>query len=219
MYKIYKYTSPSGKSYIGQTVKTQRGRSGLNGSQYENCPLFWKAIQKYGWESFEYSVLDLAETQEEADEKEIYYISLYNTANPEFGYNIRSGGTNSDNYEYNLKLKKIQQMWDEGYTIGEIASTLQIEKATLSYDCLRLGIDGKERIKRSAGQYHAKKVYQYNLNFDLINIYDSTADAERATNITNIRRSCKNNEELEKPKYKSGPYYWTYWLYPGDSSN
>jgi hypothetical protein len=79
----------------------------------------------------------------------------------------------------------------------------------------QLGIDGKERIKRSAGKYLAKQVFQYDLNFKLIATFVSTAEAERTTGIANIRRSCAKNEGLEKPKYKSGKYYWTYTAYPG----
>ena len=62
--------------------------------------------------------------------------------------------------------------------------------ATLSYELSQLGIDGKERIRRSAGQYLARGTYQYTLDLQLVATYNSTAEAERATGISNIRRSC-----------------------------
>ena len=45
MITIYKYTSPSGKCYIGQTCKnTQAQRAGHEGSGYKPCKAFWRAI-------------------------------------------------------------------------------------------------------------------------------------------------------------------------------
>ena len=109
-------------------------------------------------------------------------------------------------------------MWEEGKTVGEIAKTFGLSKTTATYELAQVGIDGKERIKRSAGQYLAKTVYQYSVNLELIAIYKSTAEAERETGISNIRRSCANNEKVDKPKYKSGGYYWTYHAYPGEKN-
>ena len=52
-YKLYVYTNKvNGKKYVGQTCKTLKRRAGKNGSGYYTCPIFSKAIQKYGWENF-----------------------------------------------------------------------------------------------------------------------------------------------------------------------
>ena len=55
---IYKYTSPSGKIYIGQTIRPKKRRSEHHFSSL-NKPdtIFHKAIKKYGWENFSYTVL------------------------------------------------------------------------------------------------------------------------------------------------------------------
>ena len=37
---IYKYTSPSGKSYIGQTVRSLKERAKCDGVGYNCCPIF-----------------------------------------------------------------------------------------------------------------------------------------------------------------------------------
>ena len=211
MITIYKYTSPSGKNYIGQTCKnTQAQRAGGGGYGYKGCSAFWNAIQKYGWDSFQYEVLEKVETVETANEREKYYISLYRSNDPQYGYNIYEGGNSSANQEYINRLNQIKEMWDQGHTVGESQKIFNLSQQTLSYEMSQLGIDGKERIKRSAGKYLARQVCQYDLNFNLIATFRSTAEAERATGITNIRRSCAKNEGLEKPKYKSGQYYWTY---------
>ena len=93
MYTIYKYTNTvNGKVYIGQTIKSLSKRAGKNGINYLPCTRFYKAIQKYSWESFVPEVLCEVQTHEEANTMEQYYISYYDSTNPKFGYNTSLGG-------------------------------------------------------------------------------------------------------------------------------
>lgn len=92
-YVVYMHTNKiNNKKYIGITCQKLLRRFRSDGSGYEQCFRFWKAIQKYGWENFEHEVLFEDLTQEEAEQKEIELISFYNTTNPKFGYNICLGG-------------------------------------------------------------------------------------------------------------------------------
>lgn len=96
---IYKYTSPSGKCYIGQTMFPRRRRH-----DHKNCAkngdnrAFYKAIRKYGWDSFSYEVLyttfeeDIKIRQDILNEKEVYYINKYDSFKN--GYNMTPGGEN-----------------------------------------------------------------------------------------------------------------------------
>lgn len=79
------------KKYIGITKNDpiKRWNKGLG---YKKCPLFWKAIQKYGWNSFKHIILIQGLNKEEASNKEIELIERYNTTNPLYGYNISKGG-------------------------------------------------------------------------------------------------------------------------------
>ena len=90
--KIYCYTSPSGKKYIGLTSKTLSDRAGKDGSNYKPCLSFYRAILKYGFETFTVEILEDNLDYLTALEREKYYIKLYDTTNPEFGYNISIGG-------------------------------------------------------------------------------------------------------------------------------
>jgi hypothetical protein len=56
------------------------------------------AVQKYGWENFSKDIIDQAETEEELAEKEIYWISFYQSMNPQRGYNMSEGGTGGDTW-------------------------------------------------------------------------------------------------------------------------
>ena len=79
MWCIYKHTSKTtGKIYIGQTNNI---RDRWKPSAYKTCPKFYTAIQTYGWEDFEHVVLEDNLTLEEANERETYYIQLYDSIN------------------------------------------------------------------------------------------------------------------------------------------
>ena len=57
-YCVYQHTNKiNGKIYIGITCQKPEKRWGSQGRKYEECPYFWKAIQKYGWENFEHKIL------------------------------------------------------------------------------------------------------------------------------------------------------------------
>lgn len=93
---IYKATNIiNGKVYIGQTSKTLEERKKAHKKDSQRLDTyFYRAIRKYGWESFEWEVLqDSISTREELDQLEKYYIKLYDSFdNPEKGYNTQSGG-------------------------------------------------------------------------------------------------------------------------------
>lgn len=93
---IYCHTSPSKKSYIGQTTTSLQHRYN-NGNNYQSSPIFWKAIKKYGWDNFEHTVIEKIEKDDKDElikilnEKEKEYIIKFNTLVPN-GYNIDFGG-------------------------------------------------------------------------------------------------------------------------------
>lgn len=92
---IYKATSPSGKSYIGQTRQSVRVR--LRHHKYEangdrSTTPFHKAIRKYGLDSFQVEELGQVHSQIEADEMEIFFIEKFDTRNSRCGYNAAPGG-------------------------------------------------------------------------------------------------------------------------------
>ena len=79
------------KIYIGITGQKPE-RRWRNGQGYKTSTYFYNAIQKYGWNNFEHIILQFNLTQQEAEQKEKYYIQKYNTLNDAYGYNIKNGG-------------------------------------------------------------------------------------------------------------------------------
>ena len=92
-YIIYKYTSPSGGVYIGQTHNDLETRAGNSGKQYcysGKQTAIARAIKKYGWDSFQKEILFTGLTSDEADQKEKELIKEYREKGE--CYNICSGG-------------------------------------------------------------------------------------------------------------------------------
>ena len=81
----------NGKVYIGIT-KQKPERRWDNGRGYVGNKHFYSAIQKYGWHNFNHRVLYDGLTKEQANAIEIALIAEYDSANPQFGYNIELGG-------------------------------------------------------------------------------------------------------------------------------
>lgn len=90
-YCIYVHTSPSNKVYVGKSRnKNLNNRWGKNGIGYKDSPIFWNAIQKYGWDSFRHEILKEGLTKYQANQLEQDLISKYK--NLDQSYNIAKGG-------------------------------------------------------------------------------------------------------------------------------
>lgn len=103
MYKVYKHTNKvNNKVYIGITKNTlkERWRGG-----YWNNPHFFNSIRQYGKENFVSEILEDGLTKSQAEEKERYYIRLYDSTNPDKGYNIEKGGNHHGKHSDETKAK------------------------------------------------------------------------------------------------------------------
>lgn len=87
---IYKATSPSGKIYIGQTIQELKNRIKSHKSYAKNGSntYFYRAVRKYGFENFKWEIIDKANTQNELNKKEVYWIEQYKNNL----YNTQEGG-------------------------------------------------------------------------------------------------------------------------------
>jgi len=83
----------NGKKYVGQTKHgDDPNKRWRDGTHYESNQYFTNAINKYGWENFDHEILKEHLTIEEANYWEEYYTAQYKSNDPEFGYNLTSGG-------------------------------------------------------------------------------------------------------------------------------
>lgn len=111
----------NGKMYIGSTVNPfskrfgchrKRLRKGIHHSQHLQA-----AWNKYGEQNFSFEIIEIAEP-ELCREREGYYMALYKTLDPKYGYNVEIVNTNgitNASEETKKKLSAItKQQWKDG---------------------------------------------------------------------------------------------------------
>lgn len=102
---IYKTTnSLNNKIYVGQ----KKSNLFLHENYLGSGVALKRAIDKYGKENFIVELIDTAESSDELNEKEIYWIDKLDSRNPQIGYNIATGGTFGDSGYHDGMLGKHQ---------------------------------------------------------------------------------------------------------------
>jgi predicted GIY-YIG superfamily endonuclease len=99
MSKYYIYTifnSLNGKIYVGKTKSPQkRFEKHLNvasGGRTTEKFVIHKAIEKYGRDNFEFTIIQEFNNEEDCSNSERYWIKFFNSNIKEFGYNLTEGG-------------------------------------------------------------------------------------------------------------------------------
>lgn len=170
---IYRYKSPSGKYYIGQTIDEEGRRHaflynrtfGYAGNRIN------EARKKYGPENFEYTVLmkvegdDPDEVRKYLNIFECYFIKVYDSYR--HGYNMSEGGHNMTE-EARIKMiesKKGKTPWNkgkkgvqEGYWTGKTRSSDTNEKIKKSLEGRRLTAEHRKHIGEGHKGKHWKTV-------------------------------------------------------------
>lgn len=205
------------KKYIGQTTRPLNKRiyeykAAFKYNKFYNQYLL-NAFNKYGWDNFEFSIIDTAQTIDELNNKEIRYIQEYDTTNKEKGYNIEVGGRNAiPDIDTLNKMSKshlgIKQTdnWinkriasagsDEAKKYGKKKTEeekLYLKNVSPKY-WLGKNRDNETKLKISNTKKEkglsvkqkevlCKKVYKKNIITNIITNYDSTAIAATCENV------------------------------------
>lgn len=183
-YKVYVHICPNGKRYYGST-KLDIDRRWRNGYGYKTQKYFWEDINKYGWNNIEHIIVAKGLTKEEAKWLEIELMRVWDTTNPDKGYNrifgdaTTKGKINSEDTKKKMSRqpskdtrKRISEA-NKGknnpvaksviclttkrifYTIKEGATCYEISRSSNIISCCK----GK---RKSAGKYQGKKlVWRY----------------------------------------------------------
>lgn len=109
---IYKITNiQNNKVYIGQTKETlqQRFSRHMGYQSVEHDSKFYRAVRKYGRNNFTIEQIDEAFTQDELDEKEVYWIRYYNSVNNGYNSNDHKGRVGGDTLSDHPNLSEIKR--------------------------------------------------------------------------------------------------------------
>ena len=196
------------KVYVGQTTRNIQKRiyeykSAFNLKNHNN-PHLYNSFNKYGWDNFEFKIIDTAISIEELNEKEIKHINKFDSTNKKLGYNIELGGNNAiPNEETRQKMSnshlsiKQTQHWinrrislagsDDAKKYGKIKTDKEkkylSENSPKYWEGKTRDIETRKKIsntKKKNGMSDKTKaaicntVYQYNLNNELVNELEST---------------------------------------------
>ncbi len=188
-YAIYCHTTPDGKKYIGMTSMPIKTRFG-NGRHYYSQS-FTDAIKKFGWNNIVHEILEYGLNEEDAAKSEIKYINMYDTLNPNKGYNVATGGKHG--YIPNRKLTKETRMKISTSHKGLRASDEAKKKMSLSHK----GLDNHQQ----------RSVLQFSLDGELLNEYSSLKQAAESNGIcdnNSIWRVCNGQRKT------AGGFIWKY---------
>ena len=186
---VYKYTSPSGKVYIGQTTnEAHRRRTWFCTKRRYAGEAINRARAKYGPENFIYEVLfkkeftSWDEAMDELDKMEIYYIGLYDSFHN--GYNNTVGGLFPEvGIQTQLNGRQVVRKRNE-------LTERQLRRFSPKHTKEEIQQLRKET-NRKNGRW--QKVYQFTTDGKFINEYTSASEAEECGfgSSCNIRRACK----------------------------
>ena len=225
-YKIYKYTSPSGGVYIGQTKHNIETRSQKSGVAYLtkkkngkfSQPGIANAIIKYGWKNFKKEILFEGLTQKEADEKEREMIAYYRRKGT--CYNICNGGSNQLDGARDVKIKQYNlngEFIKEFNSILEATTELNLDRlaeANICACCLGRKYRAYGYIWRYADsnlevnplKRYRERICQFTKDWVYVASYKNIADAHRETLIG----STSIGNVLNGWSKSAGGYYWKF---------
>lgn len=200
---IYKITcNINNKVYIGQTCQEVEQRFKRHMGYHKDTvdTKFYRAVRKYGVENFFVETIDTATSQDELDEKEVYWIKYFNAV--EEGYNTKTskGKCGGDTLSNHPNKEEISE---------------KIRKSKLG-DKNPMRINGGLKGKRNGmyGKYgelnpFARKIVALNKDRTLYKIYGSLADAKRDLQVTTSGMICNRLKGRVRSDYKG--YYFMYY--------
>lgn len=207
---IYMWTSPSGKSYIGQAINLERRKkefttNPINYIYTSDDSAIDRARKKYpDFTKWKYSILEYADTKEELNNLEIKYILLYDTTNSNKGYNSTKGGDGSLGTKWGseAQIEAIKNRKSYEGTNNPHYGKHHSEEAKEKIRQARLGSKlSAETIKKKS-----KPVNQYSLDGTFIKTWIGASEAMKELGIdkSSIGRVCKGK------KKSAGGYKWSY---------
>lgn len=189
-YRVYKLTFPNGMIYIGMTKRTVKARVYAG---YRHNSKLNAAVKQFGVKNIIKDVLEDNLTLQEADAKEIKYISAFDSTNPDIGYNISRGGIKAwEGLRHSEESRKKMSISGKGKHSG-------IHNANF----------GKKRsfeeneLNRKAHKRFMHPVYQMDLAGNIINTFESVSAAAHSVNTsTRNIRMCLTGKSATACKYK-----------------
>lgn len=198
---VYKATNiNNNKVYIGITTKTLEHRMKIHKKDSKRKDTyFYKAIRKYGWDAFVWEVIDTANSIDELHEKEIYYISQYESFNnKEKGYNTTSGGGSLYKITDEERKARSERAKGENNPMYGVPSPMLGKKFTEEHKAkISKALTGKKHPSTTGGKNPAARIV---INLNTNEVFDTMKEAalKCKVSVDSIRQVCKKQKESVK---------------------
>lgn len=184
LYTLYIHTClKNDKVYVGITYKDAKNRWD-DGSGYKSNFELYSDIKLYGWnEGFHHKIVRDNLTWEKAKEAEKFFIEIYDSTNPEKGYNHRKGGIgyglHKPRENFGNKLRMLRK--NKGLTQEELAAELKVTRATIS----------NYEVNRRTPSLNDLKIFAdyYGVGLDYFGANAENADFEISTRVVEYFKS------------------------------
>ena len=192
------------KKYIGKHKSNS-----FDNSYYGSGKSFRKDLDKYGKENFKVRVLEECDNQKELDEREKYYIKLFNAVKSNKYYNNSYGGENEGWQGVNQMYKDNPQKWKESRlksSNSQKGQTRSIETRAKISKALKGKSKSKEHIEHLKGAKHnltEEQRYKVGLNFKTLGKESPLKGLNKETSETLMKlsksiRKTKNSTEWKE---------------------
>jgi group I intron endonuclease len=173
MIGIYKIVSPSGKTYIGQSVDIERRKIQYKNKHCKDQPRIFNSIKKYGWEKHIHEIIEEC-LIEQLDKKETFYKQQFIN---EFGWTkalfcgLHDTGGGHKTEEHKRKISESHK----GMKKEWVSKNLKGQKHTPE----RIA----HRTKILKNKYNP--IYQYDLEGNFIKEWKTAKKASKMLNLSN----------------------------------
>ncbi|APC25574.1 GIY-YIG catalytic domain-containing endonuclease [Only Syngen Nebraska virus 5] len=148
---IYTLTSPSGKSYVGQTIRPIEERFNEHQKPSSYCVLLYRAIDKHGWDNFTVDYYECPD--DELNKHETWMIRLMGTLSPG-GYNLKEGGSRGKMSEESKKKMSESRSGEKHHFYGKTHT----EESKKKMSEVHIGKKLSEEAKKKLSDYNTGKI-------------------------------------------------------------
>lgn len=183
--EIYRITNNlNGMIYIGQTRRTVAER--VKQHLYQQSKI-GKAMTKYGTENFSIDVIDHANTQEELDFLERFWIAFYNSC--ENGYNTLSGGQPTKKEWKQMSKMGLLSHKKKKYKKRKVKTEMQkVEKPKVDTDVNDVDAPTKQKHKEIYDEYIKFLGDKFNIPYPANGIFSESQIRLMCLGVKNYKR-------------------------------
>lgn len=214
----------TGKKYIGQSRNiTDRWKRHINELEhsYHFNDYLQKSWNKYGKDNFKFYVLEYC-LKENLDERENYYIKIYDTMNRSNGYNLKSGGQNGGAFLSKTSAEKLSNSIKNSYKSSDLReirkkdalkqwSNPEIKKKILGSGNGMYGKHHTEEVKKKISEANkGRKNWRRDCTpvfcVELNKVFEdaTTASKELSIDSSGILKVCRKERQI------CGGYHWEF---------